>query len=73
MILLFFFYLMNFTNLMVAKNSQISITRNIINIFLEPFSRPYVLNNLEIKLFPAQHLKIILTIYTCTDGIRRLG
>lgn len=57
-------------NLTVAKNSQISVTRDIIK---EHYSRPYVLNNLEIKLFPVQHLKIILTIYACTDGIRQLG
>lgn len=69
MIILFVFHLVNLItvhNLLIAKHI---INRN---IFKEGFSKPYIfINNLEIKLFATQQLKIILTIYLCTNGIRQ--
>lgn len=68
MIILIVFHQANLTtvhNLLIAKHI---INRNIIK---EGFSKPYIfINNLEIKLFATQQLKIILTIYLCTNGIR---
>lgn len=69
--MLFVFYPMNRTatqNLRVAKNIWTSINRDVIK---EYFSRPSIFNNLKLKLFAAQQLKTIHTIYLCTNGFSR--